>query len=200
MSQEIIINHVVKKLKKKGYNFEDGLSQHELNQVETLFGFVFPPDLRHLLSTQLPASDSFVNWRLTLTSPAYKNEIDQRLAWPKKGLLFSVKSGYFWMDDWGNKPTTFEEQKAIVETAFENYPRMIPIYSHRYIPETPSESGNSVFSVHQADTIYYGNDLWSYLAHEFTFQLPGETEKPTEPKRIRFWSKLVDLNNSYFNQ
>lgn len=191
---------VFKKLRKKGIILENGLSDFEFKAVEALFGFVFPPDIRLFLSVQLPTSDRFVNWRLALTSPEYKKEIEERMSWPMEGLLSSVRGGYFWLDDWGNKPATFEEQREIVQKAFENYPRMILIYSHRYIPEIPSESGNPVFSVHQADTIYYGNDLWSYLEREFTFQVPRGVQKRSEPKRIDFWSKLVDLNDLYFNQ
>jgi hypothetical protein len=35
------------------------------------------------------------------------------------------------------------------------------------IPDDPHLEGNPVFSVHQADIIYYGHDLEDYLRHEF---------------------------------
>ena len=64
-------------------------------------------------------------------------------------------------------------------------PKLIPIHSHRYIPEEPHESGNPVFSVHQMDVIYYGFDLDDYLRHEFN--LAGRKEWPAQVRPIRFW-------------
>jgi hypothetical protein len=64
-------------------------------------------------------------------------------------------------------------------------PKLIPIYSHRFIPEEPSEAGNPIFSVYQMDIIYYGFDLDDYLRHEF--DLPGRKEWPAQVRPIKFW-------------
>ena len=50
-----------------------------------------------------------------------------------------------------------------------------------------------MFSVVQTDIIVYGNDLGSYLFAEFG--APAAPSKAGAPKRIPFWSELVDFNN-----
>ena len=78
-------------------------------------------------------------------------------------------------------------------------PRLIPILSHRYMPDDPPLAGNPVFSVYQTDIIYYGYDLASYFESEF----PGGQEgRPgggiyqpdvfrKQPRPIRFWDEIV---------
>ncbi len=61
-------------------------------------------------------------------------------------------------------------------------PKLIPIYSHRYIPSSLNEIGNPVYSVHQTDIIYYGKDLWDYFNIAFN-------EIKTN---ILFWSELCE--------
>lgn len=43
--------------------FEPGLSDPELEKVQSKWGFVFPPDLRRFLQFALPVSHHFVDWR-----------------------------------------------------------------------------------------------------------------------------------------
>jgi hypothetical protein len=66
---------------------------------------------------------------------------------------------------------------------------MVPIYIHRYIPSKPAVDGNPVFSVVTYDMVYYGNDLPSYLEHEFG--IPNPYPPPTQPRDIQPWSRLV---------
>lgn len=182
-------------LKDKGVKFEHGLTDNEIDQIEQKFHIQFPPDLRLFLQTQLPVSNKFVNWRLALKSPDESNHIKARLAWVLDGMLFDVKNKNFWWHEWGEKPDNLSEHFDIAKRHFKKYPKMIPIYSHRYIPSSPNQSGNPVFSIYQTDIIYYGNDLASYLAHEFGFKLPKALNTPDEPKRIVFWSDLTDYMN-----
>lgn len=51
-------------------------------------------------------------------------------------------------------------------------PRLIPICSHRYIPEEPHDAGNPVFSVMQSDVIYYGADLANYSKGSSSLRRP----------------------------
>ena len=71
-------------------------------------------------------------------------------------------------------------------------PKLIPLISHRYLPEEPHEPGNPVFSVYQADVIHYGADLTDYFEREFA----GWSHRPWPDhiKYIRFWSDLVERN------
>ncbi len=74
---------------------------------------------------------------------------------------------------------------AVVESA----PKLIPLLSHHYLPATPHEAGNPVFSVYQSDVIYYGTNLDEYFKRE----LGREQRNVLGPiKRIAFWSELTE--------
>ena len=109
-------------------------------------------------------------------------------------MLFDLQFNDFWVDRWGNKPSNFESKVSIAKKNYETHPKLIPIYSHRYLPSRPNETGNPIFSVHQMDIIYYGYDLATYFANEFQFELPSQYfEIPEKPKRtIEFWSDLAE--------
>lgn len=188
------VNSIIKLLKEKNISFDKGLSDAELVKIKAEFGIDFPSDLKLLLQTALPVSDGFVDWRYGVGHEKAKKEIQNRLNWPKEGMLFDIKNNTFWLDEWGIKPPNFEAQQQIALSEFANYPQLIPICSHRYIPSEPNESGNPVFSVHQMDIIYYGFDLMDYLSNEFKFKLPESFGEITTPKQIFFWSDMVERN------
>jgi hypothetical protein len=123
------------------------------------------------------------------------------LAWPLEGILFDVENNGLWWPEWGNRPESEEERAKAVGAAVSVAPKLIPIYSHRFIPQEPHEAGNPVFSVHQSDIIIYGKDLEDYLDHEFSSP-PRHRPVSREAKRIRFWSDAVDRawDPAYSNQ
>ncbi len=162
-----------------------GLSESETARAEAIYGFRFPPDLRELLQTALPVGERFLNWRI---SP---NEfIDKMMEWPLDGLLFDVERNSFWLESWGEKPTDLEAAFEIARQKIAMAPRLIPIYAHRFLPATPCESGNPVFSVHQTDIIYYGSDLLEYFQNELLrkYDLMGYG---TKIRRIPLWSEIT---------
>lgn len=160
--------------------FDPGLTNEEVEGVEKKFGFRFPPDLRDFLQTVMPVQIEFHDWRS-------KDEAELRkiLNWPLEGCLFDVEHNVFWLPEWGPRPELLGDALKIATVKITEAPRLIPIYSHRYVSEEPHESGNPVLSVHQMDIIYYGFDLDDYLRHEFN--LPGRKEWPAQIRPIRFW-------------
>jgi hypothetical protein len=74
-------------------------------------------------------------------------------------------------------------------------PVLIPVCSHRYLPASPPQAGNPVFSVHQSDIIYYGANLLDYLQNEFGYYF-GRAEHAISatPRRIALWSRLAEDN------
>lgn len=58
----------------------------------------------------------------------------------------------------------------------EGSPKLIPIYGHRFIPDSPSEWGNPIFSISQSDIIRYGGSLADYLRWEFNVACLGMEE------------------------
>jgi hypothetical protein len=167
-------------LKGEGIEFDDGLSDREVKTAENKFGFRFPPDLRAFLQTALPIGKGFYDWRY-----GDETRLREMLNWPLHGCLFDVERNNFWLSEWGKRPRLLSEALKIATEKINEAPKLIPIYSHRYIPEEPHEVGNPVFSIHQMDIIYYGFDLEDYLRHEF--KLPDRKEWPAQVRHIRFW-------------
>jgi hypothetical protein len=174
-------------LEQAGIVFAAGLTKAELSNIEETYGFHFPPDLAEFLSLGLPVSDHFVDWRSH--SP---ERIRRRLSWPYEGICFDIEHDNFWLEKWGERPTTlaaaFERAKQAVDQA----PKLIPIFSHRYIPDRPLEAENPVFSVYQTDIIYYGTNLSDYFENEFqdVFGRTGHDLRGTI-KEIEFWSQFA---------
>lgn len=185
------ITLLITRLKQSGVNFAEGLSDDEFVKIKDEFQVTFPPDLKQLLQKALPVSDRFVNWRAGLHSPEEKKQVKQRINWPLEGMLFDVENNEFWMQEWGDKPESKSQQREIAELNYQRWPKLIPVYSHRYIPSIPCEEGNPILSVYQTDIIYYGYDLASYFRQEFGLTLSDIFEEPTEPKPIDCWDYFL---------
>ena len=54
---------VISHLRSSGIPVQAGLSDAEFARAEAKFGFVFPPDLRAVLSAGLPVGPGFPDWR-----------------------------------------------------------------------------------------------------------------------------------------
>lgn len=169
---------LIELLDQKNVIFDDGLTDAEVSEIESRYGFRFPDDLRDFLQTVMPKGYSFTNWR------SDEEPVRDLLDLPVHGILFDVEHG-FWLPEWGERPASMEEACVIVEGEVKRAPKLIPIFGHRLMADRPRTPGNPVLSVHQTDIIYYGFDLEDYLRHEF--DLPGRKPWPAEIKRIEFW-------------
>lgn len=157
-----------------------GFTERELLEAQERYSIVFPPDLFALLLERNLA----LGYQWNREDP----NIREMLAWPFEMLWFDIEHGSWW-PDWGPRPTDLQECKSILRTALDAAPRLIPIYGHRFLPETPHEAGNPVFSMHGFDTIYYGNNLENYLKKEDD----NRKFQVSYPMRyIPFWSDLVE--------
>ena len=182
---DLISAHAI--LEKSGVKMTQGLSDEEFAHIERLYGIRFPPDLRQFLSIGLPVSGGWPDWRL-----AGEQKIRDRLAWPLEGIIYDIENNSFWCRDWGPRPTGTASAIQMASQASEAVPPMIPIFSHRYIPAVPSESGNPVFSIYQTDVIYYGANLMDYFQNEFLMAFGRAEYTIASPVReIPFWSQLA---------
>lgn len=145
--------------------------------------------MRELLQHALPSGDKSPNWRDFSESNVHS--LRTRLRWPLDGMLFDVEHNSFWHPSWGSKPDNVAAAKEICIQECGSVPTLIPIYSHRYIPSTPMEAGNPVFSVYQTDIIYYGENLEEYLMVELGDK-PYNAIEFDRIKRIPFWTELVE--------
>lgn len=177
-----------------------GYTAAELDDIQAKWDLRFPPDLvalyrerRRVIEHEDERFGSF-DW---LSAP---NELIQSaLSWPFEGFWFDVQHNPLrWWPEWGDMPSALEERRDLLLREFEKAPKLIPIFGHRYIPNTPSEEGNPVFSVYQMDVIPYGANLSDYVAREtggylYTAEWPALKEIP-------FWSRAVEMNTAYFKQ
>ncbi|MBB4081439.1 SMI1/KNR4 family protein [Brevundimonas lenta] len=161
-----------------------GYSAVELERAQERFRLTFPPDLIELLRDRRPVG-----------GPDWNDEgvVRPLLAWPYEGLLFDVEDSGLWWTEWGDRPDRAEERAEILRDVLSRAPRLIPIFSHRYLPATPCDAGNPVFSVYQSDVIHYGADLGDYIDRE---ENGSECQPwPETFREIDFWSELVRRNN-----
>lgn len=159
-----------------------GYTAAEIERAQTRFRLTFPPDLVELLRDRRPVG-----------GPDWNNEETVRplLAWPFEGLLFDIENNGLWWAEWGNRPNAAEERTEVLAQVLSRAPKLIPIFGHRYLPATPTQAGNPVFSVYQSDVIYCGANLAHYLdAEEYGL----ESHSWPEVREIDFWSELVRRN------
>lgn len=158
----------------------EGLTDGEVARAEERYEFHFPVDLREFLQTALPWGFPFPDWR-----SEDETAIRQSMREPLQGILFDIEHNDFWLPEWGSRPGRTEDAVTIVEEQVRKAPRLIPIYSHRMMPDRPLDAGNPVLSVHQTDIIHYGFDLDDYFRNEF--ELPGRKPWPNLVRPIEFW-------------
>jgi hypothetical protein len=179
-----IISEFQRKRQAEGRLWAEGYTQSELDVAQAKYDLVFPSDLVALLRDRRPVLG--YDWRSDDT------EIRGMLRRPLDGLLFDVEHNVLWLPEWGDRPETAEARSAVLAEVVSNAPKLIPLVSHRYLPEEPNEAGNPVFSVVQSDIIYYGSDLSDYFEREF---VDLRRPIPKQIKHIRFWSDLVERNS-----
>ena len=170
----------------KSIDLEPGLTEEELQRVEQAFGFRFPPDLRAVLQFMLPVSEGFPHWR--------DEKVQDLIEWfdvPAEGIAYDVEENDFWPEAWGERPEDIDDAIEDARRHVAQAPILVPIFSHRFIPARPEEAGNPVFSVVESDVIVFGNDLPGYFHAEFDAPLPPDAAQI--PKRVEFWSELVEL-------
>ncbi|MBV9881480.1 MAG: hypothetical protein JO276_00555 [Sphingomonadaceae bacterium] len=161
-----------------------GYSLTELTRAQERFNLHFPPDLVALLGQgRLPGG---YDWNED------EEAIAAALAWPLEGLMFDVEANVLWWPEWGARPGTEAERRAIVGAAVAAAPKLIPLIGHRYLPEEPHAPGNPVFSIYQSDIILYGSDLANFVENEFA--RPHRYQLGDQARHIRFWSDAVARN------
>ena len=158
-----------------------GYSEQELEDIQQRWKLRFAPDLVDIYRKRRSVIDGGFDW--TKTS---HDEIQRMMDWPLEGILDDVREG-FWLNAWGEKPASAETAEETVRAAIAAAPKLIPVYGHRYLPETPKGRGNPVFSVHQSDVVVYGPNLDLYVAREV-----NNTERAIAARRIPFWTQLAE--------
>jgi len=175
-------------LEKADVKFDKGLTDSEAARIESIYDFQFPPDLREFLQFSLPIGEGWVDWR-----SGSEKEIVSGLNWAYEGICFDIEFNNFWLENWGEKPEELSDCFDTVKIYLQKMPKLIPILSHRFIPDKPNLKDNPVFSVYQTDTIIYGNNLENYFQNEFAYYFGHKENFPSvkECRYIEFWTDLT---------
>lgn len=173
-------------LKTCGIKFESGLTMDEILKIEKLYAIQFPKSLRDFLMTGLPISKGFYNWRnFELNNIEFIKSIIYKPLKDIDGLAEEV----YWCEEWGEEPISIADKVKSVRERLKKAPTLLPLFSHRYMPETVDDRP-PVISVHGVDIIYYGENLEDYLEVEF-----GEKEQDEinfeRISPIPFWSEIM---------
>ena len=148
---------IINFMEEKGVCFSSGLTDDIISKVEKTYGICFPESLRSFYSTALPLSvgnTEFPRW--DDFSPKNIDAIRQRMVAPYEWLKRDIENG-FSLPVWDGR-----EIDELLKTA----PKLIPIYSHRYMPVL-NYSNPPVISTVGRDTVCYGVSLEDYLIKEF---------------------------------
>jgi hypothetical protein len=159
-----------------------GYTKLQLDQAQERYDLRFPPDLIDAFSERRPA-DGYA-WHTE------DPRIREMLEWPYELLLFDVNQG-FWWPDWGERPSTPEQTAEVLRSALQRVSRLIPLIAHRFLPETPSERGNPIFSMHGFDTVCVAATVTDYFEGKY---LPTVFPRPPRPdiRHIPFWSEISE--------
>jgi hypothetical protein len=181
-----LVTDAVKRLQRTGRKLTRGLSDDEFARIEETFAFSFGSEHRAFLAAVVPVGEHWVDWR-----KATSEEIQARLDWPVDGVIFDMHHNGFWPSSWGERPTDLQSAERQARERLRWVPKLVPIYSHRYLPAAPAPVPSPVLSVYQTDVIYYGDNLLDYVAHEFG-PPPLHPAGSDGVRRIAFWSDLAE--------
>lgn len=179
-----VIAQSVQRLGASGARLEPGLSDEEVSQIQSRLAFTFGPEHREFIQTVVPVGEWWPDWR----NDAEEN-LRERLDWPVEGVLFDVHNNGFWPASWGDCPDGKDDREREARANLDRVPRLVPVYSHRYLTSDPQFDPSPVFSVHQADVIFYGDNLLDYVAHEFAVPPRHPSSDRTH---VPFWSDLAE--------
>ncbi|MBF7090797.1 hypothetical protein IUY40_04500 [Flavobacterium sp. ALJ2] len=140
--------------------FYEGLNSDEINNLEKLFGFVFPSIYRGMLSNfsgfyrETISVDPSGNEEIIKTNRLYNYPNDSK---ETQWLVDEVKE---FMDE----VKSVIKDNGFDESEIEGF---IPIYSHRVLVVFKDKRLSPVISIYDGDIIIYGKNLKDYLINEF---------------------------------
>ncbi|KAE8695099.1 putative zeaxanthin epoxidase [Hibiscus syriacus] len=161
-----LAGNVITHLRDSGFQVQLGLSDAEFARAEAEFGFVFPPDLRAILSAGLPVGPGFPDWRCVGARFHLRASLDLPIA----AISFQIARNTLWSKSWGPRPSDPEKVLRVARNALKRAPLLIPIFNHCYIPCNPSLAGNPVFFVDETRLFCCGFDISDFFERESLFR------------------------------
>ncbi|XWS33612.1 hypothetical protein CRYUN_Cryun22dG0097900 [Craigia yunnanensis] len=161
-----LADKVITHLRNSGFQVQLGLSDAEFARAEAEFGFVFPPDLRAILSAGLPVGPGFPDWR----SAGARLHLRASLDLPIAAISFQIARNILWSKSWGPRPSNPERALRVARNALKRAPLLIPIFNHCYIPCNPSLAGNPIFFIDETRIFCCGFDISDFFERESLFR------------------------------
>lgn len=209
-----------------------GLKDEQIKQVEAQYQISFTPEhkefLKILHSVNKKCPTEFYNEKneiYTKNEPYFYNWltdekiIKEQMNWPYKTIFYDVKKK-FWLNSWEKRPKLDDELQEVFLNEYQNAPKLVPIYAHRFVVNHHENAENPILSVWGTDTIVYGWNIKHYLLNELGVYVEGlyksvydeedemwygediqelkelklEARRMNENKIIPFWSELIEAN------
>ncbi|XVE87126.1 hypothetical protein DITRI_Ditri18aG0091300 [Diplodiscus trichospermus] len=161
-----LADKVITHLRNSGFQVQAGLSDAEFARAEAEFGFVFPPDLRAILSAGLPVGPGFPDWRCAGARLHLRASLDLPIA----AISFQIARNAIWSKSWGPRPSDPEKALRVARNALKRAPLLIPIFNHCYIPCNPSLAGNPIFFIDETRIFCCGFDISDFFERESLFR------------------------------
>ncbi|KAJ4967927.1 hypothetical protein NE237_014628 [Protea cynaroides] len=122
---------VISHLRSSGIPVQARLSDAEFARSKVEFGFVFPPDLRPVLSAGLRVGPGFTDWRASAGSRLH---LRASLDLPIATISFHIARNALWPKSWRSRPYDPEKALRVARNALKRAPLWIPLFNHCYIP------------------------------------------------------------------
>jgi len=177
---------IMNQLKQKGIEFDKGLSDEELCWIEHEYEIIFPKELKNFYKEALPISKGFYNWRDKHNENIM--DIKRVMNIPVQSIIENFEE-IDWSDEWGEEPSDLNERKKSIKDMALKAPKLIPIYSHRYIASIECKKP-PIFSICGTDIIYFAKNIIDYFLIEFITK-EYNVFMYNEVSYISFWSDLL---------
>jgi hypothetical protein len=164
-----------------------GLSSEQIASIEAQLGFRVPDDFAYLFRNLQDPGQVLFPW-----GDFDKRRYDESIAWILHGIEFDIEKSHLWLERWGRRPDTLSAALTIARDDFATWPKLLPIFGHRFLAAEPCCSGNLVLSIMQTDIIYYGADLAHYLLNEFVDRDYARHTRAHKIRRIEVWSDFAE--------
>lgn len=173
---------IIGRMAENGIQFENGMSEQELNDAQSFFGFTFPSEIKAFLRCGVPVAEHFFDYRDLSDENLEKFKgIRSRI---EQGFSFDIMNVPYFLRKMERRYGTMgaEETLGAIMAEYENSPKLIPFYSIRCFFD--GLDGMPIISYSQpCDMIIYGENFEEYLKKEFCAE-KVESHLMYSPQRI----------------
>jgi hypothetical protein len=167
---------------------QGGMDAARTAALEDELAFAFPSDLKFLLANVIEIESGASPWA-ALDLASWREDMAIILG----GITFDVEHNNLWLRRWGEQPTRLDAALDIARRDVPNWPKLFPLFGHRFLAIEPCLDDNPVFSIVQTDIICYGANLAHYLLLEFGPSRDYEHHTTAQnPRHIELWSDFAD--------